>query len=113
MRHLKALFLAMIAAALPAAGQLYQLHDSGAIWRFTGVACSGGSCPGWQLLDNNPNTREIVAAGGQLYQRHANGMIWRYTGTPCSGAACPGCQLLDNNPHTTTIAAGGTQPRQK
>jgi hypothetical protein len=41
--------------------QLYQLHHDGKIWRFTGTSCSGNSCPGWQMLDNNPNTKVIVA----------------------------------------------------
>jgi hypothetical protein len=31
---------------------------------------------GWELLDNNPATKQIAAAGGNLYQRHNNGLIW-------------------------------------
>jgi hypothetical protein len=46
-----------------AGNNLYQLHNSGRIWRSTGVPCSGESCPGWQMLDNNGATIGIVAAG--------------------------------------------------
>jgi hypothetical protein len=81
---------------------------SGAIWRFTGTACSGDSCPGWQQLDNNAKTVGVVAAGDALYQLHNDGWIWRYTGTPCTGSSCPGWQRLDNNANTVAIAAAGT-----
>jgi len=37
------------------------------IWRYTGTPCDGTRCPGWERLDNNPRTREIVAAGGATY----------------------------------------------
>jgi peptidyl-Asp metalloendopeptidase len=30
------------------------------IWRYTGTPCRDGSCPGWQLLDNNPKTIAIA-----------------------------------------------------
>ena len=72
-------------------GQLYQRHNSGMIWRYTGQPCGGGGCPGWEPLDNNPATVAIVVDGsnGQLYQRHNNGVIWRYTGQPCGGGAAP------------------------
>ena len=85
--------------------RLYQLHDDGWIWQYTGTACIGNSCPGWQRLDNNPKTRAIVAAGTQLYQLHNDGWIWRYTGTACTGNSCPGWQRLDNNPKTRAIVA--------
>ena len=85
---------------------LYQLHNDGRIWRYTGMECDEFGCPGWQRLDANAKTVEIVAAGAQLFQRHNDGRIWRYNGTPCSGASCPGWQLLDQNPKTTRIAAG-------
>jgi len=29
-----------------------------------------GSCPGWQMLDNNGATGRIAASGGQLFQLH-------------------------------------------
>ena len=89
----------------PIGRELYQLHNDGAIWRYTGTPCSGSSCPGWEKLDNNPNTRTIVAAADRLYQLHNGGDIWRYTGTPCSGSSCPGWEKLDNNPNTRTIVA--------
>lgn len=40
--------------------ELYQLHSGGEIWRYTGTPCSGNSCPGWQLLDNNSLTKSIA-----------------------------------------------------
>lgn len=90
-----------------AAPPLYQRHADGKIWRYTGTPCSGGSCPGWELLDNNQETVSIVAAGRHLYQRHKDGKIWRYKGGPCNGTSCPGWQLLDNNQDTAEITAGG------
>jgi hypothetical protein len=36
---------------------LFQLHNSGRIWRFTGTPCSGNSCPGWQMLDDPKMSR--------------------------------------------------------
>jgi hypothetical protein len=96
------------ARAIATAGdRLFQLHNDGMIWRYTGAPCTGNSCPGWQRLDNNPKTRAIVAAGEQLFQLHNDGMIWRYTGTPCTGNSCPGWQMLDNNPRTKWLALGG------
>ncbi len=88
---------------------LYQLHSDGKIWRYTGTECDGESCPGWERLDDNTRTAQIVAAGAQVFQRHSDGKIWRYTGTPCSGTSCPGWQQLDNNPNTKTITAAGIQ----
>jgi Domain of unknown function (DUF1929) len=83
------------------------------IWRYTGTPCSGESCPGWQKLDNNPKTVEIVAAGGHheqsLYQLHNDGWIWRFTGTPCSIDSCPGWQRLDNNSKTIALTGAGIQ----
>jgi hypothetical protein len=87
------------------ADPIYQLHSNGRIWRYTGPRCDGDYCPGWQMLDNNPNTSAIAAAGRQLFQLHRDGKIWRHTGAPCSGASCPGWQMLDNNSHSTAIAA--------
>jgi hypothetical protein len=51
-------------------GSLFQLHNTGKIWRYTGTPCSGNSCPGWQMLDNNGMTGRIDASGGKLYQIH-------------------------------------------
>ncbi|GLI39950.1 hypothetical protein KI811_01790 [Geobacter hydrogenophilus] len=88
---------------------LYQLHNDGMIWHYTGQECEGDFCPGWERLDNNPKTRNIVGGDGQLFQLHGDGRIWRSTGTPCSGNSCPGWQMLDNNPKTVAIASAGTQ----
>ncbi|WP_203758689.1 hypothetical protein, partial [Cellulomonas chitinilytica] len=77
--------------------------NTGLIWRYTGTPLTG-----WELLDNNPATVEIVAAGGHLYQRHGDGTIWRYTGTPLTG-----WELLDNNPATVDIVAAGGQLYQR
>jgi hypothetical protein len=68
-------------------GALYQLHNDGMIWRYTGTPCAGSACPGWHMLDDNPRTTEIAAGGGHLYQLHddlfyqlhTDGTIWRYT----------------------------------
>ncbi len=86
---------------------LYQLHDNGWIWEYTGTPCSGESCPGWQPLDKNPKAIGIVAAGQKLYQLHDDRSIWQYTGTPCIGDSCPSWQPLDKNSKTTAIAAAG------
>ncbi|HKX26927.1 MAG TPA: M12 family metallo-peptidase [Blastocatellia bacterium] len=83
-------------------------NPNGAIWRYTGVPCSGNSCTGWQMLDNNPKSVAIIAAGLALYQLHNDGRIWRYTGTPCSGNSCPGWQMLDNNSKTVDVVTDGT-----
>jgi hypothetical protein len=88
---------------------VYQLHTTGVIWRYTGIECDADFCPGWEKLDNNPATDDIVAAGSQLFQHHADGSIWRYAGTPCNGDICASWQMLDNNPNTKTIAAAGNQ----
>jgi hypothetical protein len=88
---------------------LYQLHNDGWIWRYTGYECDAEFCPGWERLDNNPATDDIVAAGAQLFQHHTDGTIWRYVGTPCSGNSCPGWQMLDNNPATKSIDGAGNQ----
>ena len=90
---------------ISAAGALYQLHNTGKIWKYTGTPCSGNSCPGWQMLDDNPAGMYIVGDGGSLFQLHNTGKIWRYTGTPCSGNSCPGWQMLDNNGMTGRIDA--------
>jgi hypothetical protein len=57
-----------------AGGHLYQLHNSGHIFKFTGTPLTG-----WEQLDNNPATVDIVAAGNNLYQIHNSGFIWRHT----------------------------------
>jgi len=54
-------------------GNLYQRHNTGLIWQYTGTPLTG-----WQQLDNNPATVDIAADGGNLYQRHNTGLIWQY-----------------------------------
>jgi hypothetical protein len=96
-------------------GGLYQLHNDGMIWRFTGTPCSGNSCPGWQMLDDNFRTTQIGSGSGQLdqlhggllYELHNDGSIWRYTGIPCGGPSCIGWQELDMNHATAAITAAG------
>ena len=78
-------------------GHLYQRHNTGRIWIYTGTPHTG-----WQELDNNPATVQIAADGNALYQRHNTGRIWVYTGTPHTG-----WQELDNNPATVDIVASG------
>ena len=58
-----------------AGGKLYQIHSTGAIWKYVGPPMTG-----WKQLDNNPRSVAIVAGGNNLYQIHMNGLIWRYTG---------------------------------
>ena len=77
------------------------------IWRYTGQACSGASCPGWTALDDNPAAVAIAANDTSLYQLHATGAIWRSTGAACGNSGCGGWQQLDDNHATTAIAAGG------
>ena len=88
-----------------------RMDDGAPIWRFTGVPCSGASCPGWQRLDNNHKTIAVFASSAthvqRLYQLHNDGWIWQFTGTPCIDDWCPGWQRLDNNHKTVMLAAAG------
>jgi hypothetical protein len=77
------------------------------IWSYTGPACSGSYCPGWQELDDNGDSVRLAGGGGYLYQLHNTGKIWLYENRPCSGTYCPGWALLDNNVNTAQIAAAG------
>src|SRR5918997_1626658 len=86
-----------IVATFSSANNLYQLHNNGSIWRYTGPPVTG-----WERLDQNPATKQIAAAGNNLYQIHNNGRIWRYTGPPVTG-----WELLDNNPASVSIVAAG------
>ncbi|KAK5053314.1 hypothetical protein LTR84_002288 [Exophiala bonariae] len=76
---------------------LYQLHNTGKIWRYTGPPLTG-----WQELDDNTATTKIVAARGNLYQLHNTGKLWKYTGVPHTG-----WQMLDTNAATVDLAASG------
>jgi hypothetical protein len=80
-------------------GQLYQIHNDGKIWQYTGPPLTG-----WELLDNNPATVQIAASFSDpgLYQLHRDGKIWRYTGPPLAG-----WQLIDDNPGSVRIEAAG------
>ena len=86
--------------------------DIGSIWRFTGAACSGASCPGWARLDDNGASVRIAAGGGNLYQLHDTGKIWKFTGASCIGEICPGWQMLDDNGDTAEIIAAGNDVYQ-
>lgn len=75
---------------------LYQLHNSGALWRYNGTPMVG-----WELLDNNAATVEIATDGVNLYQRHeGTGSIWRYTGNWLAP-----WEQLGGNPLTVAITA--------
>jgi hypothetical protein len=87
---------------------LYELHNDGAIWQYTGTVCQSSGCPGWQELDNNSRAIAIAAQGGNLFELHNDGWIWQYTGTVCKNSSCPGWNLLDDNPRATAIAASGS-----
>jgi hypothetical protein len=78
-------------------------HNDGSIWLYTGTPCSGTSCPGWQMLDNNSGAVAISSSGTHIYQQHNDGSIWHYTGPPCSGTSCPAARL----------AASGQQPERE
>ncbi|MEV0100517.1 hypothetical protein, partial [Nocardia sp. NPDC050789] len=62
------------------ANKLYQLHETGAIFRYTGTPLTG-----WEQLDRNPATVAIAATASELYQLHETGATFRYTGTPFTG----------------------------
>ena len=76
------------------------------IWQYTGVPCSGTACPGWQELDNNTKTVEVIS-DGNVYQLHNDGMIWKATGAACVANICPGWERLDDNIAAVNIAAAG------
>src|SRR5215813_2084590 len=103
------LFAAIILA--PAIVETGVQAQDGRIFRFISPDCNDASCPGWQMLDNNPASVRIAAVGdgsnteSRVYQLHNDGRIFRFTGQPCNGEFCPGWQMLDNNPATIGIAA--------
>ena len=87
----------------------YQLNEEGQILRYMNTPCTASVCVGWDLLDNNSRTAEIVADNerGTLYQRHDTGWIWVHDGSRCGASGCTGWRQLDRNPRTKMIAAGG------
>ena len=76
---------------------LYQIHKTGGIWKYTGVPS------GWLELDANGDSAKIAASGGNLYQMHRTGRIWKYTGVPHTGWL-----ELDANADTKDIVADGS-----
>ena len=97
---------------------LYQIHKDKQIFAFLGESkCpddANAPCPGWRLIDRNPNTKEIIVADITVYQRHGDNQIWRYEGLGvasegCSAdlnTPCPGWSLIDRNPSTQAIIGG-------
>jgi hypothetical protein len=84
-------------AVVPDGGNLYQLHNTGKIWKYVGPPLTG-----WQELDNNPASKQIAASSGVLYQLHNTGKIWKYVGPPLTG-----WQNIDTNPASIAIVADG------
>jgi hypothetical protein len=76
-------------------GKLYQLHNDGSIFEYTGPPLTG-----WLKLDDNPATTAITATSTNLWQLHKDGSIFEYTGPPLTGWL-----KLDDNPATTAIVA--------
>lgn len=93
--------------------ELYQLHNDGSIWVYTGPPCTSSSCPGWSLVDDNRATTNIVAAvtadinstlgTPRLYKLHNDGSIWRF-GPVSLDNPFPQWTALDNNPRSIAIA---------
>ena len=84
---------------------LYQLHNTGKIFRYTGTPCNGNSCPGWQMLDNDLRNRRIVAGGETFYRMtirptHLGSVrrLYKFTGAPCVGGTCSSWQLIAGGP---------------
>jgi hypothetical protein len=69
-------------------GNLYQLHSTGAIFRYVGPPLTG-----WELLDDNPATSQIAGADDRLYQIHHSGAIWRYVAPPPTPRVAYGTDL--------------------
>ncbi len=99
--------------------ELYQRHDDGSVFYYTGdtkdadqCGPNAGFCGNWSQIDSNPQTKMIVAgrrntATVTVYQMHADGSIFMRNGKPCGEAQCfGGWDSLDRNPHTITIAVG-------
>jgi len=86
-----------------------QRHVDGKLWVWDGkTLCTATACPGWTLIDTDPQVREFAASGNSLFMRQLDGKLWKWYGrTPCNAAACPGWGMIDSNPRTAEIAAGG------
>ena len=87
---------------------IFERHGDGSVWEDTGPLCTDYGCPGWTLIDNNPDTVSISAGAGTVYQLHnSDKSIWEWIGGACVNASfCPGWIELDNNPNTVAIYAG-------
>lgn len=90
-------------------GRLYQLHDTGVVWQSTGTACSDSDCPGWHVIGNHREPRDIVAAGASVYLLDARGRVRRCTGAACSGHVCPPWEEIDVNPSIQQLVAAGSR----
>ncbi len=55
---------------------IYKILSTGDIKRFIGL----NPDPTWELLDDNFNSKRIVARGNDLFQLHGNGIVWRSLG---------------------------------
>ena len=88
---------------------LFQLHQNGSIWVWTGRACDASGCPHWRRIDRNPAAIAIAADYSNLYQLHGNGSIWRWKGEPCNGNSCTSWERLDRNPRAIAISAAGSK----
>lgn len=88
---------------------LFQLHNDGQMWKWTGQPCNGSSCPHWVMIDNNPATKKILLVDSLgLFQLHDSGAVWEWNGQPCDGESCPHWTMLDNNPATVDIHTDGS-----
>ncbi|KAF3938835.1 Matrilysin [Dactylella cylindrospora] len=54
-------------------GSLYQRHDNGSIWRYTGPGIR------WELAEEHAGATSIAVGGSKLYYLTATGLIWEYT----------------------------------
>ncbi|MEE2690714.1 MAG: hypothetical protein VX640_04140 [Pseudomonadota bacterium] len=84
---------------------VFQLHDNGEIWVWTGRPCDGGSCPHWRRIDRNPKATAIAANYANLFQLHDDGSIWRWKGAACDGDSCPSWERIGTPSETRAIAA--------
>ena len=73
---------------------IFQLHNDGEIWQYTGQSCLFDKCSGWILIDKNRKTIDIQIENGKLYQKHDDGEIWQWLGEPCSSGSCSSWRLL-------------------
>ena len=78
------------------------------VWMYVGPPCPSltARCPGWQLIDDNPNTQTVITAPSGIFEQQTGGYLWKYTGVPCSPAGCRGWVLIDRNPNTSEVIGG-------